>query len=174
MKIERDMTYEQLLTFSEKDLFDQLNIERTRVGRNKIAKWQGTKEQLANALKTIMSLSLPPTKPSRNVVPFVPKVVPVKQAVVPLPRPKLPKPATPHQGRGGRRKFSDQAIITVVNLRKPKQHTKRDPYSIYKTGMTVAEAVEKGVKLRDINYDEWAGHISVKEPEVKRNGNSAK
>ncbi|RPH74013.1 hypothetical protein EHM76_04415 [bacterium] len=169
------MTVDQLMKFSEKELFDQLNKERQRIGRNKIPQWQGTKDALAQALKTAMEFSLPPTKPSRNVVPFVPKApVPVKRQLTPVPKPQLPKPARPHQGRGGRRKFSDQAIITVVNLRKPKQHTKRDPYSIYKTGMTVADAVEKGVKLRDINYDEWAGHISVSEPEVKKNGNSVK
>ena len=53
----------------------------------------------------------------------------------------------------GRVRYTDDMIIVVDRRPDPKKITKRDPYKIYRTGITVADALSRGVTRRDINWD---------------------
>ena len=55
--------------------------------------------------------------------------------------------------RRTRARFTEDMVIVVLRSEQPKRTTKRNPYSVYKTGMTIAKAMEKGVLRRDVNYD---------------------
>lgn len=55
--------------------------------------------------------------------------------------------------RRTRARFTEDMVIVVLRSEQPKRTTKRNPYSVYKTGMTIAKALEKGVLRRDVNYD---------------------
>ena len=142
--IDKNTTCADLVAnFNTKQLLERYNVERARTGAAPLKSWSESKQKLAERLKTIMSLSLAPTQPTK---------------------PPAPKKSATARKVGGRRKFSDAAVITVVQPRNPKRRTGRNPYGVYQTGMTVAQALAKGVKRRDVNYDAWAGHISCAEP----------
>lgn len=53
----------------------------------------------------------------------------------------------------GRARFTPDMVIKVLRVEQPKKITKRNPYAVYKTGMTVQQAMDKGVLRRDINWD---------------------
>lgn len=57
------------------------------------------------------------------------------------------------KGAGGRARFTGDMIIVVVQQGEPKKITKRNPYSVYRTGITVQDALKKGVTRRDLNWD---------------------
>jgi hypothetical protein len=52
-----------------------------------------------------------------------------------------------------RTRYGKDDVIVVLRSDKAKKGSGRNPYAVYRTGMTVGEAVEAGVKQRDINYD---------------------
>ena len=65
----------------------------------------------------------------------------------------------------GAQRFMDTDIIIVTGSRPEKRLTKRDPYSIYETGMTVGQFLgHADMKRRDVNWDNRQGYIKVVSP----------
>lgn len=63
-------------------------------------------------------------------------------------------PGTEVVGSGrGRMRYTDDMVIVVDRKAEPKKITRRNPYKVYQTGITVAEAISRGVTRRDINWD---------------------
>lgn len=66
----------------------------------------------------------------------------------------------------GAQRFLDTDVIIVTGSRPEKRLTKRDPYAIYATGMTVGQFLgHPDMKRRDVNWDNSQGYINVVKPE---------
>ncbi len=79
---------------------------------------------------------------------------PVEKAK-PAPEPKKKKsPAAKKTDKSKSRRFTPDMIITVLRVCPVKRGSKRNPYGVYETGMTVKEVLDSGVVTsRDLNWD---------------------